>query len=84
MVSEEVARKCVEKPVLTVIRQGKLRCYGHVKRREGEGLLGEELEFEISEVRPMGRSWKNWRYNIEEDLREINLREIDTKAQTVG
>ena len=39
--SDEVARRCGVKPVLTIVREGRLRRFGHVKRREGEGLLGE-------------------------------------------
>ena len=44
--SEEVARRCGVKPVLTVVREGRLRWFGHVKRREKEGLLGEVMELE--------------------------------------
>ena len=35
--SEEVARRCGVKPVLLAIREGRLRWFGQVKRREGEG-----------------------------------------------
>ena len=75
--SEEVCRRCGVKPVLTVIREGRLRWFGHVKRREGEGLLGEVMELEVTGVRPRGRPKKQWKNNIEEDLREMNLREAD-------
>ena len=75
--SEEVARRCGVKPVLTVVREGRLRWFGHVKRREGEGLLGEVMELEVPGVRPRGRPKKQWKKNVEEDLREMNLTEAD-------
>ena len=56
--SEEVARRCGVKPVLTVVREGRLRWFGHVKRREGEGLLGEVMELEVPSVRPRDRPKK--------------------------
>ena len=75
--SEEVARRCRVKPVLTVVREGRLRWFGHVKRREGEGLLVEVMELQVPGVRPRGRPKKQWKNNIEEDLREMNLSEAD-------
>ena len=47
MASEETARECTVKPVFTVVRDGKLIWFGHVKRREVEGLLGEEKDLEV-------------------------------------
>ena len=75
--SEELARRCGVKPVLMVIREGRLRWFGHVKRREGEGLLGEVMELVAPGIRPRGRPKKQWKNNIEEDLREMHLREAD-------
>ena len=75
--SEEVAGRSGVKPLLTVIREGRLRWLKHVKRREEEGLLGEVMELEVSGVRPRGRPKKQWKNNIEEDLRDLNLRETD-------
>ena len=45
--SEEVAGRSGVKPLLTVIREGRLRWLKHVKRREEEGLLGEVMELEV-------------------------------------
>ena len=75
--SEEVANRCGVKPVLTVVREGRLRWFGHVKRREGEGLLGEVMNLEVPGVRPRGRPKKQWKDNVKEDLREMNLTEAD-------
>ena len=48
-----------------------------MKRREGEGLFGDMLELEVSRVRPRVHPKKQCKNNIEEDLRERNLRETD-------
>ena len=47
------------------------------KEREGEGLLGEVMELEVTGVRHSGRPRKQWNNHIEENLREMNLRETD-------
>ena len=76
MATQEVARFGV-KPVLKVVREGRLRWFGHVKRREEEGLLGEVMELEIPEVRPRGRPKKQWKNNVVKGFREMNLTEAD-------
>ena len=38
--SEEVARRCGVKPVLTVVRESRLRWFGQVWRRGGDGVKG--------------------------------------------
>ena len=75
--SEEVANRCGVKPLLVVLRQSRLRWFGHVKRRRGEGVLGEVMEMEVPGTRPRGRPRKTWMKNIEEDLHELNLNQED-------
>ena len=43
----------------------------------GEGLLGEVMESEDPGVRPRGWQKKHRKNNVEEDLREMNLTEVD-------
>ena len=74
---EEVTRRCGVEPILTVVREGRLRWFGHVKRRVGEGLLGEVMELEVPDVTPRDKPKKQWRNNVEEDLRDMNLTEAD-------
>ena len=51
--------------------------FGLVKRREGKGLLNEVMELKAPELRPRGRPKKQWKNNIQEDLKEMNLGETD-------
>ena len=48
--SEEAARRCGKKPVLMVVREWRLRGVGHVRRRGGDGLLGEVIELQVPGV----------------------------------
>ena len=73
----EVASRCGLKPLTLVMRESRLRGYGHVKRRQGDGVLGEVMEMEIPETRPTGRLKKTLIKNIEKDMCELNLREED-------
>ena len=57
--------------------ENRLRWFGHLKRRRGEGVLGEAMEMEVTGMRPRGRPRKTWMKNIEEDLRELNLVQED-------
>ena len=48
-----------------------------MKKRRGDGVLGEAMEVEVSGTRPRGRPRKTWMKNIEDDLRELNLVQDD-------
>ena len=56
--SEEGGGRCGVKPALTVVEEGRLRWFGHVKRQEGEGLLREVIEVEVPRVRARGHQRK--------------------------
>ena len=45
----EVANRCGVKPLLQVLRERRLRWFGHVKRRRGAGVLGEVMEMDRSD-----------------------------------
>ena len=75
--SEEIERRCGVKSLLSTVKENRLRWFGHVRRREGRGVLGEAMDLQVSGVRPRGRPKKNWMKNIEEDLHELGLVEED-------
>ena len=65
--NEEFARKGVVKPDMTVVIDGRLSMFGHVKSRKGEGLLGDVTELEVPMKRPKRRPGKQWENKLEED-----------------
>ena len=73
--SEEVRRRCGVKNIVDIMRRSRLRWYGHVKRREEDHVLRRALEMEVEGARPRGRPKKTWKRCVEEDMRQINIRE---------
>lgn len=72
-----VAGRCHIAPLEASLRERRLRWFGHVKRRNGEGAIGRVLETEVSGSRPRGRPKKSWISNIKEDMKELGLTEHD-------
>ena len=52
--------------------------------RVGEGLLGEVIELEVPGVWPRWRPMKQWKKNIEEDLREMKPQKADAMERDNG
>ena len=50
--SVHVVSKCGLKPSTQVMRESRLIRYGHMKRRKGDGVLGELMEMEVPRSRP--------------------------------
>jgi hypothetical protein len=69
--SVEVAARCNVKELSVVLRERRLRWFGHVMRREGAGALGRIMEMEVEGRLPRGRPKKSWLKCIEEDLEKI-------------
>ncbi len=66
-------RRCGVKDVIEVLRSRLRRC-GHVRRREADHVL-RRSEMEVEGARPRGRPKETWKRWVEEDTREINIRE---------
>ena len=58
--SIEVARRCGVKPLTIVTHEYRLRWYGHMKRRQGDGILEEAMVMELTRTRPSGRPMRTW------------------------
>ena len=73
MSSLEVARRCGVRLLEDALRERRLRWFGHVIRRKGEGALGAVLNVEVAGSRRRGRPRKSWLKNMEEDLQKLGL-----------
>ena len=75
--SEEVARRCAVDAVETVMRERRLRWFGHVRRKEEENPVRRVMDLEVEGRRPPGRPRKTWKKTVEEDMRLVGVREED-------
>ena len=53
----KVASRCGVKPLTSVMRESRVRWYGHVRRWQG-GVLGEVMEMDVPGTRPRPRPKK--------------------------
>ena len=58
------------KPILDVIREGKLRWLGHVMRREPPSMLHEVVNYKVKGTRPRGRPRTTWLKSMDNQLKE--------------
>ena len=61
------------------IRQGRVKWYGHVMRREDEYVGRQAMEMEVKGQRGRGRPKMRWKDNITRDMKEAGLKEGDWK-----
>ena len=59
------------------MREGKLRWYGHVMRRDQEYVGRRVMEIELPEKRKRGRPKRRFLYAVKEDMGEVGAREKD-------
>ena len=62
------------KPIVDVMRQGRLRWFGHIERREDNSWLKKVQNLAIDSQSGRGRPRKTWEHVIMEDLRVKGLR----------
>ena len=55
-----------------MMRESRLSWYGHMRTRQGDGVLGEVMEMEVPGTKPRGRPKETWMNNIEEDMCDWN------------
>ena len=77
--SNEVESRCGICSLEDVVTEKRLRWFGHVKRRNGEGALGSALYFKVAGMRPRGRPKKTWWRNVKEDPTKLGLTEKDAQ-----
>ena len=61
------------------MREGRLRWYGHVMRRDQEYVGRKMMEMELSGKRRRGRSKKRFLDVVKEDMGEVGVKEMDVE-----
>ena len=54
-------------------RNGRLRWYGHVERREEDDWLKKSCNLEIEGRAPRGRPRQTWAQTVKDDLKDLNI-----------
>ena len=61
------------------MREGRLRWYGHVMRRDQEYVGRKMMEMELWEKRKRGRPKRRFLDVVKEDMKEVGVKEMDIK-----
>ena len=75
--SEEVARRCGVDGLEMVMRERRLRWFGHVRRKEEDDPIRRVMDLEVDVRRPGGRPKNTWKKTVEEDMRLVGVRKED-------
>ena len=63
--------------IITVIRSGRLRWYGHVMRKGDKDWVKKCMEYRVEGRRPVGRPRKTWLESVEADMAELEIDKED-------
>ena len=63
------------------IREGRLRWYGHVMRRDQEYVGRQMMEMELLGKRKRGRPKRRFLDVVKEDVEEVGVKETDLKTE---
>ena len=73
MKSEDIRKELGVGSIKSKAREGRLRWFGHVHRREQESNLRQVMDMEIPGRRPRGRPRGRWRDLVNRDMRGLRL-----------
>jgi len=59
--------------VTEVVRRGRLRCYGHLQRKDPSDWVSKCRDLAVDGQRCRGRSRKTWMQCVEEDMKQGKL-----------
>ena len=65
------------------MREGRLRWYGHVMRRNQEYVGRKMIKVELPEKRKRGRSKRRFLDVVKDDMREVGAKETNVENRTV-
>ena len=76
----EEMRRCLEvEGVLDVVRRGRLRWFGHVKRKNADDWVSGCRGFVVDGARPVGRPKNTWKQGLVKDLKDLGLKSKDAQ-----
>ena len=65
------------------MREGRLRLYGHVMRRDKEYIGKKMIEMELPKKRKKGRPKRRFLNLVKEDMGKVGAKETDVEDRTV-
>ena len=63
--------------IILILRQNRLRWYGHVLRKEDTDWVKKCIEYEVEDSRPRGRPKRTWKEAVQKDCQALNLNKED-------
>jgi hypothetical protein len=69
--------------VSDLVRQGRLRCFGHVERKDVDDRVSSCRNMAVSGERGRGRGAKTWNECVTDDMRQLRLRQEDAQDRVV-
>ena len=61
------------------VRQGRLRWFGHVERKDADDWVSACRELEVSGEKGRGRNRKTWKECVADDMKKLKLRKEDAQ-----
>ena len=71
--SEELRNRLHIPDIADLLRQERLRWFGHVERMEDDNPVSQCRNIEVAGTRTKGRPRKTWNQVIKKDLQQLNL-----------
>ena len=69
--------------VSDLVRQGRLRWFGHVERKDADDWVSACRNMAVSGERGRGRGSKTWKECVADDMRQLRLRQEDAQDRAV-
>ena len=77
VLSKELRERLGIDDIILVLQQNRLRCYGHVLRKEDTDWVKKCMEYDVEGSRPKGRSKRTWKEVVQKDCQARNLNRED-------
>ena len=81
--SEEIRNTLGIVSVSDLVRQGRLRWFGHVERKDADNWVSACRNMAVSGERGRGRGRKTWKECVADDMRQLRLRQEDAQDRAV-